>query len=78
MADAGQRRGVDPGFSSMNLYALLHGVPVDDRAEQEALGVRWRPVEDTLKDTIEWLYEAGHLSERHAGKVARNRTAASG
>ena len=78
MADAAQRRGVDPGFSSMNLYALLHGVPVDDRPEQAALGVRWRPVEDTLEDTIAWLYETGHLSERHAGEAATDRAGASG
>ena len=78
LADVAQRRGVDPGFSSMNLYTLLHGVPVDDRAEQEALGVRWRPVEDTLEDTIAWLHETGHLSERHVGAAATDRTAASG
>jgi len=78
MADAAQRRGVDPGFSSMNLYASMHGVPVDDRPEQEALGVRWRPVEDTLADTIAWLHETGHLSERHAGEAATDQTAARG
>ena len=71
LADAAQRRGVDPGFSSMNLYILKHAVPVDDRAEQEALDVRWRPVEETLEDTTSWLYDAGHLSARHVGQVAR-------
>ena len=78
LADVAQRRGVDPGFSSMNVYALLHGVPVDDRPEQAALGVRWRPVDDTLKDTIEWLHETGHLAMRHAGEAAMDRTAAGG
>ena len=77
LADAAQRRGVDPGFSSMGLYPLRHGVPVDDDADQQALGVRWRPVEETIEDTITWLYEAGHLSERHAGEAARVRAAAS-
>ncbi len=76
LADAAQRRGMDPGFSSMGLYALMHGVPVEDRPEQEALGVRWRPVEDTLADTIAWLHDAGHLSTRHAGQVVGARTAA--
>ena len=76
MADTAQRRGVDPGFSSMGLYIMRHGVAVDDREEQEALGVRWRPVEDTLEDTIAWLYEAGHLSERHAGEAASARNGA--
>ena len=78
LADAAQRRGVDPGFSSMGLYVLRHGVAVDDHPEQEALGVRWRPVEETLEDTVVWLYEAGHLSERHAGEAVRARTGASG
>lgn len=73
LADAAQRRGMDPGFSSMNLYVVKHAVPVDGHPEQAALVVRWRPVEETLEDTIAWSYEAGHLSERHAGRVARDR-----
>lgn len=70
LADAAQRRGVDPGFSSMNLYILRHGVPADDRPDQEALGVRWRPVRDTIEDTITWLHAAGHVSDRQAGEAA--------
>jgi dihydroflavonol-4-reductase len=70
VADVAQRRGIDPGFSSMNVYSLEHGVPVDDGADQEALGLRWRPMAETIGDTITWLYRAGHLSDRQAGKLA--------
>ena len=78
LGDAAQRRGVDLGFSSMGLYALINGVPVDDGRDQEALGVRWRPTHETIEDTITWLYETGQLSERHAGDAVRARNATSG
>lgn len=69
-ADVAQRRGVDPGFSSMNIEMLLHGPEVDDHAGQEALGVQWRPIEQTIEDTVAWLYEAKHVTTRQAGCIA--------
>ena len=37
----------------------------------EALGVSFRDAHETYRDTIRWLYRAGHLSEAQAGKLAR-------
>ena len=45
-------------------------VPMDNtRAEQE-LGFRFRPVEQTMADTVNWLNRAGHISEKEAGTLA--------
>ena len=68
-ADVAQRRGVDPGFSSMNVELLQHGAPVDDRADQESLGVQWRPPERIIEETVAWLYATGHVTARQAGRA---------
>jgi dihydroflavonol-4-reductase len=70
LADALQRRGIDLGFSSMGTYMMAQEPPVDDRDTQEALGVRWRPLEDSYADMIAWLHAAGRIKARHAGAVA--------
>jgi hypothetical protein len=44
--------------------------PCDSSATVEKLGVPFRPTEETLRDTIRWLYEAGEISEKIAGRVA--------
>ncbi|WP_198679264.1 NAD-dependent epimerase/dehydratase family protein [Thermomonospora amylolytica] len=35
--------------------------PTDDRPALDALGMKLRPVEETLADSLRWLVEAGHL-----------------
>jgi len=42
----------------------------DATATTEQLGVRFRPVEESLADTYRWLWEAGRLSRRQAGRMA--------
>jgi hypothetical protein len=32
--------------------------------------VHFRPLSETLADTYRWLYEAGHVSAKHAGRLA--------
>jgi len=34
------------------------------------LGVTFRPSEETYRDTLRWMYEAGHLQAHHVGRVA--------
>lgn len=34
------------------------------------LGLRFRSAHETYGDTLRWLYESGHLSARHVGKIA--------
>jgi nucleoside-diphosphate-sugar epimerase len=36
----------------------------------DALGIRFRDGRDTYADTIRWLFRAGHLTAREAGKLA--------
>ncbi len=43
---------------------------VDASATTHDLGVRARPLRDSLTDTVQWLVTAGHLSERLAGAAA--------
>jgi dihydroflavonol-4-reductase len=70
LADGLQRRGLDLGFSSMNIYILLHEPPVDDRDTQEALGVSWRPPEETFADMVAWMHASGLLRRKQAGAAA--------
>ncbi|MFK7895466.1 MAG: NAD-dependent epimerase/dehydratase family protein [Myxococcota bacterium] len=35
-----------------------------------ALGVEFRGAEETYRDTVRWLYDAGHLKARHVGRLA--------
>ena len=34
------------------------------------LGVTFRSADETYRDTLRWMYEAGHLKARHVGKLA--------
>jgi dihydroflavonol-4-reductase len=70
LADGLQRRGVDLGFSSMSTYILQQAPPVDDRDTQEALGVSWRPPEETFADMVAWMHASGLLRRKQAGAAA--------
>lgn len=35
-----------------------------------ALGVQFRDAHETYRDTVRWLYDAGHLKARHVGRLA--------
>lgn len=41
---------------------------VDASATVAALGVTGRPLEESMRDTVRWLAEAGHISRRAAGR----------
>jgi nucleoside-diphosphate-sugar epimerase len=49
-------------------------VPCDSRATVEQLGVAFRPMAETLRDTIRWLYEADEISAKIAGQIAYDPT----
>ncbi len=70
LADVAQRRGIDPGFSSTAVWICDNHGPVEDHHTRDELGLRWRPFEETLRDTVRWLYERGEISARQAGQVA--------
>jgi hypothetical protein len=46
-------------------------VPTDDRGLDE-LGVRLRPVRETVADAIRGLHAAGRLTDRQVGRLARD------
>jgi dihydroflavonol-4-reductase len=43
---------------------------VDASATTHELGVTARPLTESLRDTVRWLVEAGHVSAKQAGKAA--------
>ena len=53
------------------MVTLTGGVPCDNRRTTDELGVAFRPVEETVGDTLGWLREAGELKARHVGHLAR-------
>ncbi|MGA5304084.1 NAD-dependent epimerase/dehydratase family protein [Nucisporomicrobium flavum] len=50
---------------------LLHAYDTrfDDSPAREELGVHPRPLVDTYRDTVRWLYDTGRLTARQAGAV---------
>jgi dihydroflavonol-4-reductase len=52
------------------LWFMVYGAQIDASAVERDLGVTFRPTSETLADTYRWLYEAGHVSRRQAGKLA--------
>ena len=44
-------------------------VPSDDALLQRDSGVEWRPVVQTMRDTIRWLIAQGHLEQRWAPRL---------
>ncbi len=45
-------------------------VPCDSSATVAQLGTPFRPMAETLRDTIRWLYEEGEISAKIAGQIA--------
>ena len=52
------------------MVTLTGGVPCDNRRTTDELGVAFRPVEETVADTLGWLHEVGGLTARHVGRLA--------
>jgi nucleoside-diphosphate-sugar epimerase len=47
---------------------IAAGTRVDHSATVDDLGIRGRSLEETMRDTVRWLAEAGHISPRAAGR----------
>ena len=50
------------------VYAT-HWVRMDSSKAAAELDLDFRPVADTLSDTIRWLHAAGHINAKQAGKL---------
>ena len=55
-------------YESMTM--ATRACPYDSDATLRALDLQWRPVDDTLADSIRWLAANGHLRARLAGRLA--------
>ena len=53
------------------MVTLTGGVPCDNRRTIEELGVEFRPIAETVGDTLGWLHETGGLTSRQVGRLAR-------
>jgi nucleoside-diphosphate-sugar epimerase len=62
---------VDPPIDHETAYYMTHLGPAEDAAIAGDLGVHWRPAEDTVRDMLSWLVEAGHLPADKAGQLVR-------
>jgi dihydroflavonol-4-reductase len=51
-------------------WTIINGRPGDDSVTRQELGVAFRPPAEAIGDTVRWLYKAGHLSARQAGRAA--------
>jgi len=71
VGDALQRHlGVGIGLTHESTFTLTRGVPCDDSRIEAELGVRCRPVQETLRDALRWMFERGILSARAVGRLA--------
>jgi UDP-glucose 4-epimerase len=74
LGDVARRRlGIDISLSLTYelAFTLTNAVPSDDSRVAEELGIRPRPVVETLRDSLRWRYEQGLLEARYVpGMVA--------
>ncbi len=65
------RLGVDLLPSREASWAASQDGSADGSATARELDVPFRPAEESVRDTVRWLYEAGHLSARRAGALGQ-------
>lgn len=46
-------------------------VLLDNTKVEKTLDFTLRPIEESMADTVRWLYQAGHISDKQAGVLAR-------
>jgi len=52
-----------------SMHYATHWPGVDARPAEQELGVRFRPADETLSDTLRWLVRAGHLPPSKIGRL---------
>ena len=57
-------------FNYGGVWVITHGRPLDGAATERALGVRFRPPEESVRDMIRWMHASGRLTDRQAGRVS--------
>ena len=69
LVSLGSKRGPCLTRDSMEYMTRWPGATAE-RTTRE-LGVQFRAVADTYRDTLTWLYQAGHLSAAQVGNLAQ-------
>lgn len=67
--DLVQRFGRDVQLTSEAAEVLTRSVPIDDRAARAVLGREALSAEDSFRDLIRWMAEAGHVARHDAGRL---------
>jgi nucleoside-diphosphate-sugar epimerase len=62
--------GVTLGPSHEAMVTLTRGVPCDDSIARHELGFVPRPIEETLRDTLSWMFERKLVPDRIVGRIA--------
>lgn len=52
---------IDLPLSAESAAYVTRWTPIESSQDFERLGIRFRPIEETMTDTVQWLREAGHL-----------------
>lgn len=73
IGDVVQRLGRDVQLTYEAAEVLTRSVPLDDRVARAALGREPISAEDSFRDLIDWMVEAGHVSPMDAGTRAATR-----
>jgi nucleoside-diphosphate-sugar epimerase len=69
IGDVAQRLGRDVQLTYEAAEVLTRSVPLDDRRAREAIGREAITAEDSFRDLIRWMAEAGHISAADAGRA---------
>lgn len=56
-------------WNRQGAYAIASSVTADDSQTRKELGIEPMPFSDSVRDTVRWMAEAGHISKRLAGKA---------
>jgi nucleoside-diphosphate-sugar epimerase len=57
-------------FNYGGVWVITHGRPLDGATTERALGIRFRPKEESVADMIRWMHAAGRLTDRQAGRAS--------
>ena len=61
------------GITYESMCTLTRMVPSDDSAMAREFGLRFRPVVDTLRETLAWMLDQGLVTPAQAGRLADDR-----
>jgi nucleoside-diphosphate-sugar epimerase len=64
--------GLDIPVTEEGMLYATNWVEMDNGKVERDLGFTFRPVEESFADCIRWLYSAGHITRKQAGKVLRD------